>query len=100
MVLSTLGSGASWALGLLALSEYLDCVGMVACRLELLEELSQVHDTFHVSKLRKCIADETVVDPLEDIQFDDRLNYIERPVTILDRRVNTMKNKVLNLVKV
>nr|KAJ0220480.1 hypothetical protein LSAT_V11C200070630 [Lactuca sativa] len=46
-----------------------------------------------VGKLRKCVADETVVVPLEDIQVDDHLNYIEKPVAILDRKVYTLRNK-------
>ena len=53
-------------------------VGRVAYRLELPAELSQIYDTFHESKLRKCIADETEVVPLEDIQVDASLNYILR----------------------
>ena len=46
--------------------------------------MSQIHDTFHVSQLRKCIADESAVVPLEDIQVDASLNYVERPVAIRD----------------
>ena len=42
-------------------------VDKLTCRLELPEELSQIHDTFHVSQLRKCVADEAVVVPLRDI---------------------------------
>ena len=49
-------------------------------RLDLPAELGQIHDTFHVSQLRKCIADESAVVPLEDIQVDAGLNYVERPV--------------------
>ena len=61
-------------------------VGRVAYRLDLPVKLSQIHSTFHVSQLWKCLMDESVVVPLEDIQVDDSLNYIERPVAILDRK--------------
>ena len=54
-------------------------VGKVAYRLDLPVELSQIHSTFHVSQLRKCLVDDLAVVPLEDIQVDDSRNYIERP---------------------
>ncbi|KAD4888878.1 hypothetical protein E3N88_20951 [Mikania micrantha] len=51
--------------------------GSVAYRLELPEELNGIHDTFHVSYLRKCLADESAYVPLEDLEIDDKLNYVE-----------------------
>jgi hypothetical protein len=75
-------------------------VGKVAYRLELPDELSLIHNTFHVSQLRKCIVDESTVIPLEDIQIDERLNYVEKPIAITDRKSRTSRNKVVNLVKV
>ena len=74
-------------------------MGNVAYRLELHVELSQIHSTFHVSQLRKCVADETAVVPLEKIQVDDRLNYIEKPVAILDKKVKVFRNKEVPLVE-
>ncbi|GJV05435.1 putative reverse transcriptase domain-containing protein [Tanacetum coccineum] len=59
----------------------------VAYRLELLEQLSRVHSTFHVSNLKKYLSDETLVIPLEEIQIDDKLHFIEEPVEIMDREV-------------
>ena len=75
-------------------------VGKVAYQLELPEELSQIHNNFHISQLQKCVADETTVVPLEDIQVDASLNYIERPITILDRKVRALRNKDVPLVQV
>ncbi|KAD3066571.1 hypothetical protein E3N88_34451 [Mikania micrantha] len=75
-------------------------VGEVAYRLELPEELSGIHNTFHVSYLRKCLADEFAYVPLEDIEIDDKLNYVEKPVAILDRKVKQLRNKSLSQVKV
>ncbi|GJT17061.1 hypothetical protein Tco_0875767 [Tanacetum coccineum] len=62
-------------------------VGTVAYRLELPEQLSKVHSTFHVSKLKKCLSDETQVIPLDEIQIDDKLHFIEEPVDIIDHKV-------------
>ncbi|KAJ9541670.1 hypothetical protein OSB04_028176 [Centaurea solstitialis] len=75
-------------------------VGKVAYRLELPPELNQIHDTFHVSQLRKCLADEATHVPIDDIQVDERLNYIERPIAILERKTKSLRNKEIGLVKV
>ncbi|GKF34287.1 hypothetical protein Tco_0107487 [Tanacetum coccineum] len=55
-------------------------VETVAYRLELLERLSRVHSTFHVSKLKKCMADEPLAIPFDEIQVDDKLNFIKEPI--------------------
>ncbi|GJS14332.1 putative reverse transcriptase domain-containing protein [Tanacetum coccineum] len=62
-------------------------VGTVAYRLELPEKLSRVHSTFHISNLKKCFADEPLAIPLDEIHIDDKLNFIEEPVEIMDREV-------------
>ncbi|GJR87808.1 putative reverse transcriptase domain-containing protein [Tanacetum coccineum] len=62
-------------------------VGTVAYRLELPEQQSRVHSTFHVSNLKKCFFDEPLAIPLDEIQIDDKLNFIEEPVKIMDREV-------------
>ncbi|GJZ75032.1 putative reverse transcriptase domain-containing protein [Tanacetum coccineum] len=54
-------------------------IGPVAYRLELPEKLRGIHNTFHVSNLKKCLADENLVIPLEEIQLDDKLHFIEEP---------------------
>nr|GEV46394.1 putative reverse transcriptase domain, ribonuclease H-like domain, aspartic peptidase domain protein [Tanacetum cinerariifolium] len=62
-------------------------VGTVAYRVELPEQLSRVYSTFHISKLKKYMADEPLAIPLDEIQVDDKLNFIEEPVEIMDREV-------------
>ncbi|GJV18270.1 putative reverse transcriptase domain-containing protein [Tanacetum coccineum] len=59
-------------------------VGPVAYRLELPQELSSVHNTFHILNLKKCLSDESLVIPLDEIQVDDKLQFIEEPVEIMD----------------
>nr|GEX25803.1 putative reverse transcriptase domain-containing protein [Tanacetum cinerariifolium] len=75
-------------------------VGTVAYRLKILEQLSRVHSTFHVSKLKKCMADEPLAIPLDEIQVDDKLNFIEEPVEIKDREVKRLKQSRILIVKV
>ncbi|GKE53412.1 hypothetical protein Tco_1488568 [Tanacetum coccineum] len=75
-------------------------VGTVAYRLELPEQLSRVHSTFYVSNLKKCLSDETLVIPLDEIQIDDKLHFIEEPVEIMDREVKRMKQSRILIVKV
>ena len=75
-------------------------VARVAYRLEFLEELNQIHNTFHISQSWKCLVDDSIVVPLEDIQTYKCLNYRERPVVILDKKSKTLRNKVVNMVKV
>ncbi|KAJ9560732.1 hypothetical protein OSB04_005892 [Centaurea solstitialis] len=75
-------------------------VGKVAYHLELPEVLGQIHSTFHVSQLRKCLADETAHIPLDDIQVDEGLNYVERPVAVIDRKVKRLRSKEIRIVKV
>jgi hypothetical protein len=58
----------------------------VVYRLELPEELNNIHPTFHVSHLRKCLADEDARVPLNEIEVDDKLNYVEEPVAIIDKK--------------
>ncbi|KAD2394277.1 hypothetical protein E3N88_41254 [Mikania micrantha] len=75
-------------------------VGKVAYRLDLPEELNGIRPTFHVSHLRKCLADELAYVPLDDIEIDDRLNYIEEPVAIVDTKEKQLRNKMVRQVRV
>nr|GEV21785.1 reverse transcriptase domain-containing protein [Tanacetum cinerariifolium] len=62
-------------------------IGPVAYKLELPEKLSNVHNTFHVSNLKKCLSDESLVIPMKELQLDEKLNFVEEPVEIMDREV-------------
>ncbi|GJW55095.1 hypothetical protein Tco_0099180 [Tanacetum coccineum] len=75
-------------------------VRTVAYRLELPEQLSRVRITFHVSNLKKCILDETLSIPLDEIQIDNKLYFIEEPVEIMDREVKRLKQSRIPIVKV
>ncbi|GJT92059.1 hypothetical protein Tco_1080904 [Tanacetum coccineum] len=75
-------------------------VGKVAYRLELPQELSRVHHTFHVSNLKKCYADEPLAMPLEGIHVDDKLQFGVEPVEIIEREIKRLKRSRIPLVKV
>ncbi|GKE11828.1 putative reverse transcriptase domain-containing protein, partial [Tanacetum coccineum] len=75
-------------------------VGEVSYKLELPEELSRVHNTFHVSNLKKCYADKPLAVPLDGLHFDDKLQFVEEPVEIMDREVKRLKRSRIPLVKV
>ncbi|GJR53704.1 putative reverse transcriptase domain-containing protein [Tanacetum coccineum] len=75
-------------------------IGPVAYRLRLPEELSGVHDTFHVSNLKKCLADASLHVPLDEIKVDKTLCFVEEPVEIMDREVKRLKCSKISLVKV
>ncbi|GKB53122.1 putative reverse transcriptase domain-containing protein [Tanacetum coccineum] len=81
-------------------SEIIERIGPVAYRLDLPEELDGVHDTFHVSNLKKCLADLTLQVPLDEIQVDAKLNFVEEPVEILEREFKKLKRSRIAIVKV
>nr|GEW11399.1 putative reverse transcriptase domain-containing protein [Tanacetum cinerariifolium] len=60
--------------------EILKRIVLVAYRLRLPNELSEVHDTFHVPNLRKCLADANLHVPLDEIKVDKTLHFVEKPV--------------------
>ncbi|GJU36568.1 putative reverse transcriptase domain-containing protein, partial [Tanacetum coccineum] len=70
----------------------------VAYRLDLPKELSRVHNVFHICNLKKCLSDDTLVIPLEEIQLDDKLNFVEEPVEIMDREVKQLKQSRILII--
>jgi hypothetical protein len=75
-------------------------VGNVAYKLDLPEQLRGVHNTFHVSNLRKCLAEPESAIPLQGIEVDQKLSFIEEPIEIVDHKVRKLRNKEIKLVKV
>ncbi|GJZ61309.1 putative reverse transcriptase domain-containing protein, partial [Tanacetum coccineum] len=80
--------------------EIIERVGPVAYRLKLPQELSCVHDTFHVSNLKKCLAEPDVQVPLDEIEIDENLRFVEEPLEIVERDVKKLKRRRIPLVKV
>ncbi|GJY69619.1 putative reverse transcriptase domain-containing protein [Tanacetum coccineum] len=80
--------------------EIIECVGPVAYRLKLPHELSCIHDTFHVSNLKTCLAEPYVQVPLEEIEIDENLRFVEEPIEIVERDVKKLKRRRIPLVKV
>jgi hypothetical protein len=68
-------------------------IGPVAYRLELPEEIDGIYNVFHVSALKKCVADESLKASLEEIQVDDRLNFREEPIEVLEMKVKIFRKK-------
>ncbi|GJW16108.1 reverse transcriptase domain-containing protein [Tanacetum coccineum] len=80
--------------------EILERIGLIAYRLRLPKELSSVHDTFHVSNLKKCLADANLHVPLDKIKVDKTLRFVEEPVEIMEREIKKLKRRNIALVKV
>ena len=80
--------------------EVIKAVGKAAYQLRLPAQLSEVHDVFHVSMLRKCLSNATPIVNLEDIEVQDEVTYEEQPVRILDTKEKVLCNKIIRLVKV
>ncbi|GKC66049.1 putative reverse transcriptase domain-containing protein [Tanacetum coccineum] len=75
-------------------------VGPVAYKLELPRELQGIHNTFHVSNLKKCLSDEELIIPLDEVRIDEKLHFIEEPIEIMDREVKQLKQSRIPIVKV
>ncbi|GKA99817.1 hypothetical protein Tco_0827811, partial [Tanacetum coccineum] len=78
----------------------LEKVGSVAYKIELPQELSRVHNTFHVSNLKKCYANEPLAVPLDGLHFDDKIQFVEELVEIMDREVKRLKRSRILIIKV
>ncbi|GJT39265.1 reverse transcriptase domain-containing protein [Tanacetum coccineum] len=80
--------------------EIVERIGPVAYRLRLPQELSCIHDVFHVSNLKKCLAESDIQIPLEEIRVNDKVYFIEEPVEIVDRQIKKLKRSWIPIVKV
>nr|GEV79472.1 putative reverse transcriptase domain-containing protein [Tanacetum cinerariifolium] len=80
--------------------EILEKIGLLAYRLRLPEELNSVHDTLHVSNLKRCLADANFHVPLNEIKVDKTLRFVKEPVEIMDREIKKLKRRKIALVKV
>ncbi|GJZ86063.1 hypothetical protein Tco_0657673 [Tanacetum coccineum] len=75
-------------------------VRTVAYKLELPQQLSRVHNTFHVSNLKKCMSNESLVIPLEELRVDDKLHFMEEPVEVMAREIKQLKISRIPIIKV
>ncbi|GKF67818.1 hypothetical protein Tco_0197497 [Tanacetum coccineum] len=78
----------------------LEKVGAVAYKIELPQELSRVHNMFHVANLKKCYSDDPLVVPLKGLHVDDKLHLVEELVKIMDREVKWLRQSRVLIVKV
>ncbi|GJU85264.1 putative reverse transcriptase domain-containing protein [Tanacetum coccineum] len=75
-------------------------VGPVAYTLELPEELSSIHSTFYVYNLKKCLSNESLINPMKELRLDDKLSFVEEPVEIIDQEVKKLRQSRIPIVKV
>ncbi|GJU50038.1 putative reverse transcriptase domain-containing protein [Tanacetum coccineum] len=78
----------------------LEKVRAVAYKLELPQELSRVHNTFHVSNLKRCYSDDPLTVPLDGLHVDDKLQFVKEPVKIMDREVKQLRHSRVLIFKV
>ncbi|GJW37457.1 putative reverse transcriptase domain-containing protein [Tanacetum coccineum] len=69
-------------------------------KLELPEELRNVHNTFHVSNLKKCLSDESLVIPMKKLRLNDKLSFMKEPVEVMDREIKQLRQNRIPIVKV
>ncbi|GKD12335.1 putative reverse transcriptase domain-containing protein [Tanacetum coccineum] len=82
------------------LFEIIERVSPVAYRFRLPQDLVGIHDTFHMSNLKKCLADVNLHVPLEEVKIDDKLRFVEEHIEIMDREVKKLKRSWISIVKV
>ncbi|GKC97861.1 hypothetical protein Tco_1168136 [Tanacetum coccineum] len=75
-------------------------VRTIAYKLELPQQLSRVHNTFHESNLKKWLSDKSLVIPLEELRVDDKLYFVEEPVEVMDREIKQLKRSRIPIIKV
>nr|GFA56438.1 putative reverse transcriptase domain, ribonuclease H-like domain, aspartic peptidase domain protein [Tanacetum cinerariifolium] len=74
--------------------------GPVAYKLDLPRELQGIHNTFHVSNLKKCLSDEDIIIPFDEVRIDEKLHFIKEPVEIMDREEKQLKQSRIPIVKI
>ncbi|GKD52945.1 hypothetical protein Tco_1286332 [Tanacetum coccineum] len=94
------GKGSKLSLRYVGPFKIVERVGTVAYRLHLPQEIVGIHDTFHVSKLKKFLADVNLHVPLEEIKIDNELHFVKEPIEIIDREVKKLKQSRIPIVKV
>ncbi|GKF07773.1 hypothetical protein Tco_0041997, partial [Tanacetum coccineum] len=75
-------------------------IGPVAYKLELPKELSNFHSTFYVSNLKKCSSDESLIILMKELRLNEKLNFVEEPVEIMDREVKQLKQSRIPIINV
>ncbi|GJS42762.1 hypothetical protein Tco_0567805 [Tanacetum coccineum] len=75
-------------------------VSPLSYKLELPKKISSIHNTFHISNLKKYLSDESLIIPIKELQLDDKLNFVEEPVEIIDREIKQLKRSCIPIVKV
>ncbi|GJR90535.1 hypothetical protein Tco_0214546 [Tanacetum coccineum] len=75
-------------------------VGTIAYRLELPQQLSRVHSMFHLSNLKKCLSNKSLIISLDGIHIDDKLHFIEELMEIIDREVKRLQHSRIPIFKV
>nr|GEY05589.1 putative reverse transcriptase domain-containing protein [Tanacetum cinerariifolium] len=75
-------------------------VGTVAYRLELPEQLSKVHNMFHVSNMKNRLSNEPLAISLDEVHIDEKLRFVEEPVEVMDREVKRLKQSRIPIIKV
>nr|GEY03719.1 putative reverse transcriptase domain-containing protein [Tanacetum cinerariifolium] len=75
-------------------------IGPVAYKIELPEELINVHNTFHVSNLKKCLSKKSLIIPMKELKLDEKLNFVEEPIEIMDREIKQLRQIRIPIIKV
>ncbi|GJT60769.1 hypothetical protein Tco_1004302 [Tanacetum coccineum] len=69
-------------------------------KLKLLEELSSIYNTFHISNLKKCLSDESLIILKKELQLNDKLNFVKEPVEMMDHEIKQLKQSRIPIDKV
>nr|GEX95171.1 putative reverse transcriptase domain-containing protein [Tanacetum cinerariifolium] len=78
----------------------IEIIRPVAYKSGFLDKLHGIHDTFHVANHKRCFVNDDVVIPLDEVQLDDKLHFVEEPVEIMDIEVKRFKQSKIPIVKV